>query len=127
MFTKLFGETEELQIQNLQKKVILTGVGLVCCLVGLLLLLVKLDSVGEIVYGIGGIALFVALFMWGFGAIKRLFGIGTIGAIFSGNVVFGVVIFVLCLMVAYLISIFVAFVGVGRYIYLKVKQSQERR
>ena len=96
-------------------------------MVGLLLLLVKLDSVGEIVYGIGGIALFVALFMWGFGAIKRLFGIGTIGAIFSGNVVFGVVIFVLCLMVAYLISIFVAFVGVGRYIYLKVKQSQERR
>lgn len=127
MFTKLFGETEELQIQNLQKKVILTGVGLVCCLVGLLLLLVKLDSVGEIVYGIGGIALFVALFMWGFGAIKRLFGIGTMGAIFSGNVVFGAVIFVLCMMVAYLISIFVAFVGVGRYIYLKVKQSQERR
>lgn len=127
MFLKLFGETEELQIQNLQKKVILTGVGLACCLIGLLLLLVKLDSVGEIVSGIGGIALFVALFMWGFGAIKRIFGIGTIGIIFSGNVVFGVVIFVLCAMAAYLISIFVAFLGVGRYIYLKVKESQERR
>lgn len=93
IFAKLFGETEELEIQNLEKKVILTAVGLACCLIGLLLLLVKLNSVGEIVYGIGGIALFVALFMWGFGAIKKLFGIGTIGAIFSGNVVFGVVIF----------------------------------
>lgn len=127
MFTRLFGETEELQIQNLQKKVILTGVGLACSLIGVLLLLFKLDSIGEIVYGIGGIALFVALFMWGFGAIKRLFGIGTVGAIFSGNVVFGVVIFVLCMMGAYLISIFVAFLGVGRYIYLKIKKSQERR
>lgn len=126
IFAKLFGETEELEIQNLEKKVILTAVGLACCLIGLLLLLVKLNSVGEIVYGIGGIALFVALFMWGFGAIKKLFGIGTIGAIFSGNVVFGVVIFLLCMMAAYLISIFVAFIGTGRYIYLKVKKSQER-
>lgn len=90
-------------------------------------ILVKLDSVSEIIYGIGGIVLFIALFMWGFGAIKRLFGIGTIGAIFSGNVVFGVVIFVLCMMAAYFVSIFVAFLGVGRYIYLKIKKSQERR
>lgn len=127
MFEKIFGETEELQLQNLQKKVILSGIGLGGCLIGLLLLLFKLDSVGEIVYGIGGISLFIALFMWGFGAIKKLFGIGTIGAIFSRNVVFGVVIFVLCIMAAYLISIFVAFLGVGRYIYLKVKRSQERR
>lgn len=127
MFEKLFGETEELQIQNLQKKVMLTGVGIAFCLIGFLLLLVKLDSVSEIIYGIGGIVLFIALFMWGFGAIKRLFGIGTIGAIFSGNVVFGVVIFVLCMMAAYFVSIFVAFLGVGRYIYLKIKKSQERR
>lgn len=95
-------------------------------LVTALLNLVKLEPVAKITGGIGGIALFVALFMWGFGAIKKLFGIGTIGAIFSGNVVFGVVIFLLCMMAAYLISIFVAFIGTGRYIYLKVKKSQER-
>lgn len=127
MFEKLFGETEELQVQNLKIKVLLTGIGLVCCIIGLLLLVVKLDSVGEIVYGVGGIALFIALFMWGFGAIKRVLGIGTIGAIFSGNVVFGVVIFLLCIIAAYLISIFIAFLGVGRYIYLKIKHSKERR
>lgn len=126
IFAKLFGETEELEIQNLEKKVFLTGIGIACMLVTALLNLVKLEPVAKITGGIGGIALFVALFMWGFGAIKKLFGIGTIGAIFSGNVVFGVVIFLLCMMAAYLISIFVAFIGTGRYIYLKVKKSQER-
>lgn len=126
IFAKLFGETEELEIQNLEKKVFLTGIGIACMLVTVLLNLVKLEPVAKITGGIGGIALFVALFMWGFGAIKKLFGIGTIGAIFSGNVVFGVVIFLLCMMAAYLISIFVAFIGTGRYIYLKVKKSQER-
>lgn len=126
IFAKLFGETEELEIQNLEKKVFLTGIGIVGMLVTVLLNLVKLEPVAKITGGIGGIALFVALFMWGFGAIKKLFGIGTIGAIFSGNVVFGVVIFLLCMMAAYLISIFVAFIGTGRYIYLKVKKSQER-
>ena len=122
IFAKLFGETEELEIQNLEKKVFLTGIGIACMLVTALLNLVKLEPVAKITGGIGGIALFVALFMWGFGAIKKLFGIGTIGAIFSGNVVFGVVIFLLCMMAAYLISIFVAFIGTGRYIYLKVKK-----
>ena len=126
IFAKLFGETEELEIQNLEKKVFLTGIGIACMLVTVLLNLVRLEPVAKITGGIGGIALFVALFMWGFGAIKKLFGIGTIGAIFSGNVVFGVVIFLLCMMAAYLISIFVAFIGTGRYIYLKVKKSQER-
>ena len=126
IFAKLFGETEELEIQNLEKKVFLTGIGIACMLVTALLNLVKLEPVAKITGGIGGIALFVALFMWGFGAIKKLFGIGTIGAIFSGNVVFGVVVFLLCMMAAYLISIFVAFIGTGRYIYLKVKKSQER-
>lgn len=126
IFAKLFGETEELEIQNLEKKVFLTGIGIACMLVTVLLNLVRLEPVAKITGGIGGIALFVALFMWGFGAIKKLFGIGTIGAIFSGNVVFGVVIFLLCMMAAYLISIFVAFIGTGRYIYLKVEKSQER-
>lgn len=127
MFTRLFGVTEEMQLQTLQKKVILTCLGAILCLVGLLLRWIHLDSVSEIVLGLGGICLFVALFMWGFGAIKTLFGFATIGAIFSGNVVFGIVIFVLCLMAAYLISIFVAFLGIGRYIYLKIKLAQERK
>lgn len=126
MFARLFGETEELQIHNLSKKVALTGIGAVCSVVGMLLSVLTLDTIGGIALSIGGIVLFVAMFMWGFGAIKALFGIGSVGAIFSGNVVIGAVIFVVCLMVAYLISLIVALLGIGRFIYLKVKMAQER-
>lgn len=126
MFARLFGETEELQIHNLTKKVALTGIGAVCSVVGMLLSVLTLDTIGGIALSIGGIVLFVAMFMWGFGAIKALFGIGSVGAIFSGNVVIGAVIFVVCLMVAYLISLIVALLGIGRFIYLKVKMAQER-
>lgn len=126
MFARLFGETEELQLHNLQKKVYLTIGGIVFSLIGILLQIIHLESIAEIVAGIGGIALFVALFMWGFGAIKALFGIGTIGGFFTGNVVFGVVIFIFCMIAAYLVSVFIAILGTGRYIYLLVKKYKER-
>ncbi len=121
MFERLFGETDELQLQNLQKKVILTGIGIVLYIVSTILALAHLESASGTVLSAAGIVLFIALFMWGFGAIKGFLGFGTIGAIFSGNVVLGVIIFVFCAIVAYLISIIVAFLGIGRYIYLKVK------
>ena len=126
MFVRLFGESDEEQLKNLTKKVVLTGIGVVCYILGLVFYLMHLDSVGGIFGSIGGIALLVAMFMWGFGAIKRLVGIGTVGAFFSGNVVFGVVIFVMCVIVAYFISLIVAFIGIGRYIYLRIKMVQER-
>ena len=127
MFTRLFGETEEIQFKNLKPKTILTILGLIVGLVGVLLTLIGIESLGETLLSISGIILFILLFIWGFGAIRALFGFSTIGAIFSGNVVFGVVIFVFCMMAAYFISIFIAFLGVGRFIYLKIKFSQNRR
>lgn len=126
MFARLFGETEELQIQNLTKKVVLTGIGIGCYVIGLICYLLKLSAIGDVFGTASGIVLLVTMFMWGFGAIKTLFGIGSVGAIFSGNVVIGAVIFVVCLMVAYLISLIVALIGIGRFIYLKVKMVQER-
>ena len=126
MFVRLFGESDEEQLKNLTKKVVLTGIGVVCYILGLVFYLMHLDSVGGIFGSVGGIALLVAMFMWGFDAIKRLVGIGTVGAIFSGNVVIGVVIFVMCVIVAYFVSLIVAFIGIGRYIYLRIKMAQER-
>ncbi len=127
MFTRLFGETDNEQFVYLKKKVLLTFLGLFLGLVGILLASFQQKSMGQTLCGIAGAILLISLFLWGFGAIKRLFGIATIGAIFSRNVVLGVVIFVFCLMIAYLISIFIAFMGIGRYIYLNVKFSKERR
>ena len=127
MFARLFGPGEEDQLQFLHNRVILTGAGMICGILGMILNAVGISSIGGILGGIGGIALFVALFLWGFGAIRTLIGFGSIGAIFSGNVVLGVVIFMFCVVAAYFISIFIALIGLYRYIYLRVKFSKIRR
>ena len=98
-----------------------------CWVIGLIFDELSLETVGGNLGSIGVIGLFVGMFVWGCGAIKEVFGIGSVGAIFSGNVVIGTVIFVVCLLAAYFISVVVAFIGIGRYIYLKVKVAQERR
>lgn len=76
-------------------------------------------SVGSSIFAL------VMMVVWGWGAVKSLFGITTIGALFSGNVVFGAVMFVVYFIVAYVVGIFCAFVGVGRYIYLLIKKLKE--
>ena len=126
MFAKLFGETEELQLQNLEKKAIFTCIGLACLLIGFLFVLIHVEAVAKIFVGLAQIILLIVMFMWGFNAMKRLLGFGTAGAFFTGNPVLVALFFVFSVMVAYLISIIIAFLGVGRYIYLKVKMSQER-
>lgn len=62
----------------------------------------------------------IFLFVWGWPAVKNLFGITAIGALLSRNIMIGCVLFVFYLMIAYLFGIFVALLGTGRYIYLKV-------
>lgn len=115
MFSRLFGETEQLQLQYLKPKVIITAVS-----IALMIIL-------AIFFGGGASALFalVMLFVWGWGAVKSLFGITTVGAIFSGNIVIGVILFVLYFMIAYLAGIVCAALGVGRYIYLLIKYKKE--
>lgn len=68
-----------------------------------------------------GLIAVVMLFIWGWNVVKNWFGITTLGAIFSGNVVIGVILFMIYLIVAYLVGIVFAFLGVGRWIYLKMK------
>lgn len=116
MFRRLFGETDEQQIQYLSSRVLLTLLTFVASLLALLLF--KTDITALIAV--------VMLFGWGWNAVKSLFGIATVGAIFSGNVVFGVVIFVFYVIIAYLVGILCAFLGIGRYIYLKIKRYTQR-
>lgn len=115
MFKKIFGETEEMQLAYLQKRVILTVIAVsVAAVIGIF------SGELEIVGGAFGLA---AMFIWGFGAIKALFGITTVGAIFSRNVVIGVILFVLLLAVAFFTGVFIGILGIGRYIYLMVNKS----
>lgn len=126
MFEKLFGATEEDQMRYLEKKVFALGIAAVLSIIAFVLMIIGLDKIGGIVGSVSGAIFMVVLFMFGFGAIKSIMGWGSIGAIFSGNIVIGVVILVFCAIAAYLVSLFVALLAVGRYIYLKVKSSTER-
>ena len=124
MFRKLFGETEQDQIQFLHPRAIATLVILALMVVALILHAVGL---ADAIAGIAemGVAI-VLLFVWGWPVVKGLFGITAIGAIFSGNVVIGVVLFVVYLTLAYFLGIIFAFIGTIRYIYLRIKYGKNQ-
>ncbi|MGN1249917.1 MAG: hypothetical protein ACI4XW_07530 [Candidatus Spyradocola sp.] len=108
MFKRLFGETEEEQLHYLQVRVIITLISLV------------------LAFFVPAVFALVMLFVWGWNVVKSLFGITTVGAIFTGNIVFGVVLFLLYIVVAYLSGVVCAALGIGRYIYLMVKKLRKR-
>ncbi|MGN0365960.1 MAG: hypothetical protein ACI4E5_08505 [Suilimivivens sp.] len=106
MIRKLFGETEEEQFRYLQPRLIALGVGIVIILISFLLMQVGVpfgDEIGSLGVGICVITLLV----FGWTIMRGLLGFASLGALFSGNVVIGVVIFVLFLMIGYLGGFFV--------------------
>lgn len=113
MFRRFFGETEEDQLTYLQSRVIAT---FICVVVGL---------IGAIFYSeLGAIAVLPVLFIWGKGAMSSLFGITSIAALFSGNWAIGFLLFFIYVIIGYLVGLFFAFLGIGRWIYLRVKHSK---
>lgn len=114
MFDRIFGGSDEEQLQFLEIRSIITIVTMVIAIVASFF---SSEALGLIAV--------VMLFIWGWNVIKNWFGITTLGAIFSGNVVIGVVIFMFYLIVAYLVGIVFAVLGVGRWIYLKMKYSNQ--
>ena len=122
MFRKLFGETEQDQLQYLHVRSIVTIVMLALIAVVLLLSLIGVDSGAETIGEMTsmGIAIMM-LFVWGWPVLKKFFGITAVGAIFSGNAVIGIVLFVIYGLASYFLGIVFAFIGTARYIYLRVK------
>ena len=114
MFERLFGPSEEAQMAYLQKRVILT------------LVLVAIDVILLILGGGFGLS-YIACYIWGWGVMKALFGITTIGAIFSRNAVIAAIFIVAYLIIGAICGAFCLFLGVGRFIYLKVKYEQKKR
>ncbi len=122
MFRRLFGETEQEQIAFLHPRAIATIVILIMVVVALLLDVSGLSGGASAIIGVAemGFAI-ITLFVWGWPVVKGLFGITAVGAIFSGNAVIGVVLFVLYIVLAYFLGIIFAFIGTIRYIYLRIK------
>ena len=110
MFNRIFGGSDAEQLRFLGVRSIITIIALAITFVASIF---SSDAVMLIA--------FVMLFVWGWSVIKNWFGITTLAAIFSGNVVIGVILFMLYIIAAYLAGIIFAFLGVGRWIYLKLK------
>lgn len=110
MFARIFGGTDEEQLAFLEIRAIIT---IVACVLGIVCSFFTETALALIAL--------VMLFIWGWNVIKKWFGLTTLGAIFAGNIVIGVILFLIYLVVAYLVGIVFAFLGVGRWIYLKVK------
>ena len=106
MFRRLYGETDEDQLFYLGKKVKTTVIaliiGIVCVIIGLIGEM--LNSEIASVMGFAGLIYVIMVYYWGWGFMKAFFGYESFrtyeGAFFG---------------------IFNAFIGVLRYIYLRVK------
>lgn len=121
MIKKLFGETEEEQYRYLKPRLTALGVGVGALLIGLILMQFS-ESLGSSIGGIGeGICVIVAL-IFGWSIMRGFFGYATVGALFSGNVVIGVVIFVVYVLIGYLGGFVVAFIGLCRFFVLLKKR-----
>lgn len=114
MFRKLFGETDEEQLAYLQKRVIITAI----CLVVDIVLFILAQGAG---------ITFFCCYMWGWSFMRAFFGLATFGAIFGRNPVLIAVIIVAYIFLGLIAGAVCMFLGVGRYIFLKVKYVKEAR
>lgn len=106
MFNRIFGGSDSEQLQFLEKRSLIT-------IAAIVLAIIIPRASPLIALGM--------LFLWGWNVVKALFNIKDIADIFADNIVFGVVVFVFYTVVAYLAGIVFAILGVGRWIYLKIK------
>lgn len=123
MIQKLFGETEEEQYRYLKSRFKAFGVGLAMMAIGILLGFIGIEF-GRIFYEVGIAFCAIMFLVFGWAIMRGLFGIATVGALFSGNVVFGCAIFVLYLVIGYLGGIIVAIIGLCRFLVLSKKKKE---
>ena len=118
MVEKLFGVGEETQYAYLKPRLTALAVRLRLSLAGLLMLPLGLQTFGAILFGTGQVILVVDLLVFGWAILRRLFGAASFGILFSGNIVLGVVVFVLYITVGYFGGMAVAVIGLCRFLTL---------
>lgn len=107
MFERLFGSTMEEQLIYLQPRILLTAP----VIIGGFIATAYSSS--------GGAIIAIAAYIWAWTFLKNWFGITTIGALFSGNIVIGVILLVAYLVIGYIIGLFIFLLGLIRLIQLK--------
>lgn len=113
MFTRLFGATEAEQMAYLNKRSIIT---LICF---------GLDVIIGLIGGGGGGLTVIMAYVWGWRAIKAMFGFAAGGMLLTRNVFFAVAIFLVYVFVGAIVGGACMILGVGRFLYLKVKQKKQ--
>ena len=125
MIQKLFGETEAEQFRYLKSRLTMLFVSLIliaagALVAGVLHLIIgdKGVSIGGVIVAIGSIVLYITLLRFGWVVFSGLFGIASIGVLFSNNVVLGTIIFILYLFVGYLAGLVISIIGLCRFMVL---------
>ena len=113
MFERLFGETEQEQLLYLKKKVAITAIFII------------IDIIALIATGEAGLSIIV-VYVWGWGAMKALFGITAIGSVFSGNAVMAAIFIGVYILLGAVCGAICMLLGIARFIYLMVKLHQSK-
>lgn len=124
MIKKLFGETEDIQLAYLQKKIKITVILLAITVIGLILR-EKIEWIGIIAEGLPAIIAYV----WGWSFMSAFFGITTFGTIFAGNrnLMVGLLILLAYMCIGYFFGAIALLLGICRFIQLKTKQVKMRK
>lgn len=127
MIQKLFGETEEEQFEYLKRRFVILGVGVAVLLIGFLLQLLGIGfkvfaDAAQVFYSLSGIICLVVLFNFGWAILRGLFGVASVGILFSNNVVLGVIIFMLYVGLGYIGGLVVGVIGLCRFLVLLKKR-----
>ena len=109
MFGRLFGTTIDEQLNFLQPRVLITAPVIIFGFIAM--------AFGG---GTGSAVIAIAAYVWAWTFMKNWFGLTTLGALFSGNVVMGVILFVVYLVIGYVIGLITFVLGLIRYIQLVV-------
>lgn len=106
MFNRIFGGSDSEQLQFLEKRSLIT-------IAAIVLAIIIPRASPLIALGM--------LFLWGWNVVKALFNIKDIAGTFVSITRDGGLTLLFYLVVAYLAGIVFAILGVGRWIYLKIK------
>lgn len=125
MFRKLFGETETQQLNYLKPRIILVIICIAVVLVGVVTHFMGIDSFSRTCMNIGSLLYAVSAIVFGWQFLKSMFGFASLGALFSGNIVFGVVIMLVYFLLSIILGLITLVLGIGRFIYLLVKKANQ--
>ena len=117
MIRKLFGETDEEQLMYLKPRLIGFGIGIIVIIISVLLQSFAFDFASTL-FTIGEFICVIDLLIFGWAVMRALFGVATVGALFSNNIAIGIIIFILYLLVGYMCGLIIAIIGLCRYFVL---------